>query len=284
MRLIPFVITIALFIFTAPFAYAQDVSPKLSELEQAAKKRLDEDKPQDAIGIYHQYAYQMVEEGWAALQPDLLTNLAIANYRAGNLGAAMANLKQLSILKDSPKVDDEIKDLQMLIEHRAYQNAPNTAFVRGQSRDYLLWESVHRFSRSQLNMAVIFVWSLLFISLGAFLIIPALKKSRVIFGILISTWMIFVICMGIFTLQHRMTDDQIYGVLMQTSSLRHEPGYEAAPVEDPAFVPGMTVSVISSVEGWIKVERMDGVTCWMDVNDFYLLRGVGDQRSSRLQN
>ena len=263
-------------------AYGQGVSSELLALEQTAQNLLEAGKPKDAIGIYHLYELQMVEEGWDMLQPDLLSNLAIAHYRAGDLGAAMANLKQLNILDHSAKVESEIQDLQMLIEHQTYQIAPNTAFVRGHSSDYWLWESVHRFSSAQLDRVLLLVWSLLFLSVGVFLLVPGLKKSRVVFVCLVGTLTIFVMGLGGVRFQHHRTDDQLYGVLMDTSSLRHKPGYEALKVDDPAFVCGLTVSVVSSVEGWLKIERSDGVTAWMDVNDFYLLRGVGDQRSHQL--
>lgn len=283
MRLISIFLSCILCFCAANTALAQSVSAELLELEQTAKNLLHEDKPKKAVGVYHQYVLRMTEEGWSTLQPDLLNNLAIAHYRAGNLGAAMASLKQLSIVKDSARVQNEIDDLQMLIEHRAYQTAPNTAFVRGQSSDYLVWETVHRFSGAQLNAAVIMVWTLLCCFVGLYFMIPKLRKSRFIFGMLMAILSIFMVCIGMFTFQHYQTDDRLYGVLMKTSSLRHEPSYDAPRVEDPAFVPGITVGVVSSVEDWLKIERMDGVTCWMDSHDFYLLRGVGDSRSAHLK-
>lgn len=280
MRLLTLILPILLFCSAWP-AFAQ-TQENLQSLEAQALQYLNEDNPERALELYQQYEYLMPKEGWSFLQPDLLNNQAVAHYRAGNLGEAMAYLKQLYILEHTPEIEEKIQELQRLIEHRVYQHAPNTAFVRGQSNKYITWETAHRFSKMELSITGFILWTLFFLSIGIFFIVRRLKKSKPVLITFISVWCILIAGTSMFYLQYRQTDDMAFGVLKQTQSLRQNPGYDAPHIQDPAFVPGMTVAIIASVEGWIKIRRMDGVSCWVDIHDLYLLRGIDEECSAHL--
>ena len=119
----------------------------LAALEATALDYL-KDNPNRAIEIYNYYESTIKAEGWDELQPDLLYNQAIASYRAGKTGAAIGYLKQLDLVQPSAETSDQIHELQMLVEHNVYRQAPGTMFVRGESNEFALWRMMQQFSES----------------------------------------------------------------------------------------------------------------------------------------
>ncbi|MBQ9816680.1 MAG: hypothetical protein IJM59_04325 [Proteobacteria bacterium] len=254
----------------------------LENLENLARRQFDEGKPEAALELYRRYEKQMIEEGWDALQFDVLVNLATASYRSERLGEAMGYVKQLSIFR-GVNVNKYIDELQMLIESRVYQKNPATKFIRGNSSDYTYWETAHRFSRAELHLAFFIIWCCIFLILTGYMVWGRSSRFRAIFIDLLVMSGLFLLIAGALLIAQKRTEDMKFGVLTEVSSLRTELGSDETGNLDGSFIPGMTVKVISHVPGWVRVERSDGALVWVDVHDFYLLRGWGEQHSAELE-
>lgn len=245
-------------------------------LEQLAEKKFSEGKASEAVEVYRQYEKVLISEGVDPLAPDLLHNQAVAYYRAGALGSAMACMKQLNLIEQSRDVADDIDDLQRLIEHRVYQKRPNTQFVRGLPDGYLAWAQSHQFSKAELHCWLIALWTMFFISLGCMISLRGRRSAfRAMLGVSV---LLFGLTLGmvIFVSNYHATDSMRFGVLTGVDTLRLEPDLEAPAITDAGYVPGMTVREISVLPEWVKVEFSDGKRLWASTSEYYKLRGVGD--------
>ncbi len=255
----------------------------LEMLEQMASEQINSGYPDVALEVYRQYENNMLEEGWSGLQPDLLKNQAIAAYRVGRYGECMAYLKQLSIVDETLEIREMISELQTLIEHRVYQKSPNLAFVRGNGNEYSSWKMTHQFSENYIRICLMGCLTCFFI-LASFMVI--FRKRRAIFYIFLAISVVmFIFSCGIGLLWYcwKSTDELQFGVLLDDFTLRVEPGIESKIIEDRAFVPGMTVNILSTVPGWVKVGRVDRVVGWVENYNCYLLRGDGQEKSWRIE-
>ena len=248
----------------------------LEALEQLAQKKFSEGNAAEAGEVYRQYEKELIVRGMDPLEPDLLHNQAVAYYRAGALGSAMACMKQLNLVVPSRDITVDIEDLQRLIEHRVYQKRPNTQFVRGLPEGYLDWSQTHQFSEGELHGWLIAFWSLFFVSLGVMI---ALRRRRRAFRVLIGvSALMFVMTVGmlVFVYRYHRTDAMHFGVLTGIDTLRSEPVLESAVITDTGYVPGMTVREVARLPGWVKVECSDGIRLWVSDSEYYQLRGVGE--------
>lgn len=261
----------------------EEAHVSLEALEALAGSLVSSGNPSGALDVYRRYEIQMVEEGWSEQQPDLLVNMAIAAYRAGKFGLSMALIRQHYIWSRDSTVREAIDEIQMLIEHRVYQKSPNTAFVRGQSDDYMRWEGVHYYSAQEIRVILLVIWSSIFIVLGIFLFVARISRRRSLLLLLLIIEIVLLFSYGGISLRHSMTEGMRFGVLTEVSSLRTTPGMMGTRYKDDAFVPGMVVGIVTSVPGWVQVRRVDGVTAWLSSAEVYVLRGKGESGSHRLE-
>ncbi len=294
-RIIPIVVIFVHFIVCLSISFGEEaadsikIEPEdetqvsLEALEDLASSLVSSGNPSGALDVYRRYEIQMVEEGWSEQQPDLLLNEAVAAYRAGQFGLSMALIRQHYILSRDSTVREAIEEIQMLIEYRVYQKSPNTAFVRGQSDDYMRWESVHYYSAQENRVILLVIWSSIFIVLGLVLFVVRISRRRSILLLLLMIEIVLLFSYGGISLRHSMTEGMRFGVLTDVSSLRTTPGMMGTKYKDDAFVPGMVVGIVTSVPGWVQVRRVDGVTAWLSNAEVYVLRGKGESGSHRLE-
>ncbi len=242
----------------------------LAALEASALDYL-KDNPNRAIEIYNYYESTIKAEGWDELQPDLLYNQAIASYRAGKPGAAIGYLKQLNLVQPSSEISDQIHELQMLVEHDVYRQAPGTMFVRGESNEFAMWRMMQQFSEYRLHLALLIAWTCLFALVGARILKRRNRRLRLWIGASIVLAGFLVGMLGFIIYQKRTEQQLHFGVLTETDSLTTTP-VNGTPITDMAFVPGITVRIVADTGEWSQVERFDGVRAWMASNDLYRLR------------
>ena len=249
----------------------------LASLEAKAQKFLADNQPVRALEVYQYLENTLTEDGWDTLQPDLLYNQAIACYRAGKTGTAIGYLKQLNLLQPSDEISAQIHELQMLIEHNVYRKAPGTMFVRGESNDFATWKLMQQFSMSSLHIGILIAWTCLFVLVALLILKHQNSRLRLI---LVTTMILTGLVLGLLGFmvfqKHRVEPLQ-FGVLTGTDSLRAAP-VNGPLIEDKAFVPGITVRIVSTTGDWLQIERFDGIRAWLSSNDLYRLR-TQEQRS-----
>ncbi len=248
----------------------------LAEIEQNAADLMAEGHPENALEIYHYYEREIVRQNWDRLQIDLLHNKAVASYRSGKLAEAVAYAKQLYILDPTPMRYELKHDIEMLMEHRLYHKYPDMACQRGQSAKYALWEGFHRFSQTELRTALLISWSVLFLLITATYLLRKRKKIQIFFLCKTAMCLIFTIPMIVFNIMYDSTSKTRFGVIENGRALHTEADYDSKILPANAFFPGMTVEILSTVPGWVKVMRIDGETAWIEADDLYILRGKGD--------
>lgn len=243
-------------------AFAQ--SDDLNRLENAALQHFQKGDIVAACNDYVQLEQRMLAEGFAHLQPDLLFNQALCAVHAKQYGTAIAYLKQANLLRRDPETTDAIEKLTRYIEHGVYQTAPNTRFVRGTSDRYDRWEATHAFSDVDYIHLFLVLWIILFALLTGMLILNALARpiSRKICAAVFLLWAIglAIACTGV--LMRRDAANDAYGVVTAISN-----------PPDSAFIPGLTVRILSESDSMSLVQRADGVTCRIPTQNIYRLRG-----------
>lgn len=248
----------------------------LAGIEQNAAKLMEEGHPENALEIYHHYEREIILRGWDRLQIDLLHNEAVASYHSGKLAETSAYAKQLYILDPTPWRDELKRDVEMLIEHRLYREYPDMTFQRGQASNYALWESVHRFSQAELRTVFLISWSVLFLFIMAAYLLKKHKKIQIFILCVIAMSLMFTITMAVLNILYYTTSSMRFGVIENNQALHTEADYDSQILPPNAFIPGMTVEILSTVPGWVKVMRIDGETAWIRAEDLYILRGKGD--------
>ena len=287
-------IAVVLFLFggilSAPAAFAQndagtqDAMAQLESIESLALKRIEEGDYLRALELYRQYERLIPSAGCSYLQEDLLFNQAIAAYHAELYGEAMAYLKQFVILGESTEKRQVQQELRSVIEHRFYQKNPNMLFVRGESQDYVLWETYHQYSEAEVQYLLFGVWCVLFILLAVIYLSWNHKRFKRLLITAVVFAITIVLFLMVFAYRRFRTSSMMYAVVTSIDMLRNEPGENAPPPSDDGFIPGMTVMVVSQVPGWALVRRVDNVTAWIPNHDLYLLRGKGEQKSSAIED
>jgi len=245
----------------------------LSVLEAQAREAFVQKDYARVMDSYAQYEQQMIEAGYARIQPDLLYNQAVVYYHLGKYGQALARLRQHSLVEPTAQVQDMIQQLSLLVELEAYKTSPNTAFVRGLDNDYVLWEWTHRYTQRRVHMMLILSWSLFFLTA---LVLFFFRHRRTWRWMMITTTFAagaMLAFMGYFAYQHYRTAGNTYGVLLSPEALRLEPRHMAPEPGDLAFLEGMTLKRISRSDGWSLVERGDGGRAWVPDHAFYVLLG-----------
>ena len=250
--------------------------PTLEEIEQRATKHIEEGNPEIALEIYRYYEREMTLENWDRLQKDLLHNMAVASYRSGKVGEALAFVKQLYIIEPTPERAESMRNIEMLIEHQIYHKYPDTTFQRGEASNYALWESVHQYSQAQLRLTLIVAWSVLFLFIIASYLSRKHKKIHIFLSCGTAMTFIFTAIRGGFNVVHSTTNQTRFGVIEDGVTLYTEADYDSKPVGPAEFIPGMTVEIVTTVSGWVKVMRIDGEMAWIRGENLYLLRGRGD--------
>jgi|GEM_PF-4012827 len=245
----------------------------LSVLEAQAREAFVQKDYARVMDLYAQYEQQMIEAGYARIQPDLLYNQALAYYHLGEYGQALARLRQHSLIEPTVQVQDMIQQLSLLVELEAYKTSPNTTFVRGLDDDYVLWEWTHRYTLRRIHTMLILSWSLFFLAALAMFFFRHHRTWRWMMVMATLATGAMLVFMGYLTYQHYRTMGNTYGVLLSPEALRLEPRYMAPEPGDSAFLDGMTLKRISQSDGWSLVERRDGVRAWVPDHAFYLLLG-----------
>ena len=269
------IINMLIWLPSQSFAQMQEKTD-LAGIEQEAAKLMEENHPDNALEIYHYYEREMILQNWDRLQIDLLHNKAVASYRSGKLAETVAYAKQIYILEPTPWRDELKRDVEMLIEHKLYHEYPDMTFQRGQPSNYALWETVHRYSQTELRTAFILSWSILFLLILAAYLLKKHKKIQMFFLCATAMSLIFTITMAVFCILHHTTSNMHFGVIENNQALHVEADYDSKTLPPNAFIPGMTVEILSTIPGWVKVMRIDGETAWIRAEDLYILRGKGD--------
>ena len=249
-------------------------NPSLDALENMAKSYLDDDKPELALNIYQQYQSLLETQNYNPLNPQLLFNQAIAAYRAGHTGLAIAYLKQLNIIQESSVVSDAINKLRLTIEHKVYQNAPDTAFIRGYSKDYNLWAHAHRMTKPQLHGLMLALWTAIFLLTGFSLAKRHISKNRLnlILLVFLSLICILFCIIACYAYQRIQSEHMTFAVLINNHTLRSSDDPNAPPIHDNAFVEGLTLRILDSKNGWSQIRRADGKIAWCPSQDLYILK------------
>ena len=269
------------FVFPTP-GHAQPSNTVLTDLEQTAASLMKDGHPVNALEIYHNYERVMVLKHWDRLQIDVLHNKAVASYRAGKLAEAMAYAKQLYVIAPSQEHATLVRELEMLIEHKIYQEYPATTFQRGQASNYALWESMHRYSEAQFRIDLILSWSSMFVFMIAGYLLRKYKRLHIFFTCAVAICTLFTIIMVVFNILQYTTGKTQFGVIENNLALRAEADFDSKILPANEFTPGMTVEILATIPGWVKVMRIDGKTAWINAEDLYLLRGLGDQHPAHL--
>ena len=276
---------IALFLFVLVSLSCVNVSAqeeaylRLEAIESLASQQLNEGHPELALEQYRQYEKMMTDAGLENLNPELLMNQAVAAYQAGLYGESIAYLKQLNVISRRDDVSVMTDELQTLIEHRIYQKSPNLAFVRGVSSDYTFWAYIHQISEFDSRMYLLICWGLFCLVVMGVVIFRCHKLMKIMLFVFSLFLFLMNLGLGIFCIYHQKSGQERYGVLLDNMTVHLDPGSDAEVHPDRAFVPGMTVRVQSKLSGWLKIERVDGVSGWVESSQCYILRGIGELES-----
>ncbi len=257
----------------------------LKALEESARHQIQEKRPDIALEIYHQYEKKMIEEGWTALNEDLLMNQAIAAYQAGVLGESLAYLKQLEMIRDDALTHQMETEIQTLIEHEIFKKYPNHAFIRGDSDSFVEWENTHKFTQTEARITMLSLLSLFLLMVCGIVIFR--KRSRILTAFFVCLSIVMLLCLTesvIFLDHQKESDSSVFAVVLDDFEMHTEPDKSSAHLPKNAFIPGMTVQIINALPGWVKVMRMDGETGWMESHACYVLRGVGAQTSWHVEH
>ncbi|MBO4351103.1 MAG: SH3 domain-containing protein [Proteobacteria bacterium] len=276
-RIVSGMIILIIFIGLPSLSFAQEQEETtLSEIEQNAAKLMEEGHPENALEIYLYYEREIILRNWDRLQIDLLHNEAVASYQSGKLAETAAYAKQLYILEPTPWRNELKRDIETLIEHMLYHEYPDMTFQRGQASNYALWESVHRYSQAELRTTFLLSWSVVFLFIIAAYLAKKHKKAQIFLLCAVAMSLMFTITMVIFNILHYTTSNMHFGVIENNLTLHTEADYSSKTLPPNAFIPGMTVEILSTIPGWVKVMRIDGETAWIRAEDLYILRGKGD--------
>lgn len=279
------IISIILLISIPISAHAcQDiVNPELEALEELANRQMEAGNYEPAHAIYLSFESELKKRGLNILNESLLMNEAIAAYHGSKPGWGVAHLQQLHILNHSEDVWQMSEELQSLIEHRIYQKAPNTEFVRGESEAYSKWAMTHHYTETRATIYFFIAWFSFFIVLSTLFIFQRgtrrFRTSLWISGI----FLVLTMASGLLLYQRHQTDELRFGVLLDNAKVYSKPIIDNPPEENNGFIAGMTVSLVTTIPGWTKVARFDGAVGWVRSEDCYLLRGKGDQHSWRIE-
>ncbi len=264
-------------------AFATPDTTGLDDLEGLALRQMEAGKYEPAHELYLSIEGELPKRNLDIQNETLLMNEAISAYLGNRPGWAVAHLQQLNVLNHSDETWQMAEEIQSLIEHRIYQKAPNTEFVRGESQAYTKWAMTHHYTETQVILLFLAAWFILFVCLSSlFVVRRGTRKFRTALW-LSGISLVLTMASGLLVLQRHQTDDLRFGVLLDNVKVYSSPVVESASLMDNGFIPGMTVSLMTSIPGWTKVARFDGTTGWVRSEDCYLLRGKGDQRSWRIE-
>ncbi len=254
-------------------SFAEDYpSVSILEIENQAFQEFKDGAYQRASQSYDQLRILLHQEHYSAFQPDLLYNQALTHYHMGNPALALAEFKQAYLLTNDEIYQTYIDQLQELLELRAHKAAPNTVFMRGDSDEYMYWSIVQYYPHENLRWAEFITLCLIFALISG--IIKIKKKSpRILMGILLSYFIVFYTILGIISGIQLYTAKMSFAVVLDADIIRNEPRNEAAPMQhESAFLPGITVQVISKHDTWMLIQRMDGLTAWIPSEGLYPLK------------
>lgn len=239
-------------------------SDTLQRIEDEALQHFQNGDIAAACHGYAQLEQRMIAEGFAPRQPDLLFNQSLCAVHAKQYGTAIAYLKQANLLRRDDETTDAIEKLTRYIEHGVYQTAPDTRFVRGTSDRYDRWEATHALSEVDYIHIFLVLWGVLFALLTGILILNALARpiSRKICAAVFLLWTICLAIACTAVLMRRAAASDAYGVV---TAITNPP--------DSAFIPGLTVRILSESDGMSLIQRADGVTCRIPTQNLYPLRG-----------
>lgn len=278
------VLFLSLFLYSTGYAGTPE-NFSLQTLEDSARRQIEDKRPDIALDIYRQYEKEMIDKGWDALNADLLRNQAISAYQAGLFGESLAYLKQLIMIGDNEQNRQMLNEVQTLIEHNIFQKFPNHAFVRGDSDNFIEWKYSHKAPCQNIKLMVLFSFSIFCLMTSLAIILR--KRGRGVKIILISLTLLALLSSienYAFYSHWKNSDNLSFGVLLDTLDMRTEPDKTGTLLPQNTFIPGMTVQIVATVPGWVKVIRADGETGWAETGNCYLLRGVGEQRSSSTES
>lgn len=266
---------------------------KLRSLEKQAADLYDNRQYANALERYQEYEILVRQAGYDVVQPDLLYNQALAALKAQKFGYAIACLQQLDIIAPSQENRKKLSALQSLVEYNISQEHPDAVFVRGKSDRFQTWQRVRRYSKTELFYFVGGIWTAFFLIIGIVFFLPyfyernplKLFLSLILFQLLLIGALIVIIS------NRQSTENLQFAVLLDSDGLQSDLSPNPKPFSEPGFSEGLVVEVVQQSDKWALIERADGKTAWVAIDDIYKLRSadsatmnLGIQASQQSQN
>lgn len=263
--------------------YPQETPHDLQIIEAAAKENFENKNYLNAFNLYQHYEKRMQEAGFDLRQTDLLQNQILVAFKAQKFDHAIAYLHQLDILEPDPQNVDKFEAIRNLVEHRIYQEYPNTVFIRGQTNDYQTWKRIHQYSRPLFFAICLALWGCLFVLSAIIYAHYTLQKrsSRKLVYALLPLWALAAYFLLSLVVEREYTREMQFAVLLDNTSLRANVSPNPQQITDPSFAEGLTVRILSQNEDWSFIQRADGMTAWISNSDIYKLRTL-DQATMNL--